>query len=375
MILEEKLKIYINEIKQSHSLTNRIKILLVSGKASFSSCGAKAIVDKLKNDYDFISFTDFSANPKLEDIEKGIELCRESKPDIVLAIGGGSTIDTAKIINFIAANDFGVKEYLANSSSFKINKPLPFIVAPTTAGTGSEVTHFAVLYVDGVKKSLAHQYLLTDYVILDYALTMDLPSAITASTAMDAFGQAIESYWSVASTSESDIYAKEAMQLCVKYIEQVVNNPTAESRQMMLEASNLSGKAINITMTTACHAISYSLSTEFGLAHGHAVAMTLAQVMELNYNVDKSNLNDSRGVDFVKSKIKDIWEIIGCSSSLEATEYFNNLMDNIYLSRSLREFNCTDTSLIADKVDLGRLANNPSKINYKDLNKLLKDFI
>ena len=149
------------------------------------------------------------------------------------------------------------------------------IAIPTTSGSGSEATHFAVVYVGGEKFSVAHPiYMLPNVVVLNPSLTYSMDSYQTALSGVDAFAQAMESYWSVNSTEESKKYSIEALELIIEHLPLAVNY-NDNSRDIMLHAANLAGKAINIAKTSGAHAISYVLTSKFNIPHGQAVALTL----------------------------------------------------------------------------------------------------
>src|SRR5690606_25840825 len=139
----------------------------------------------------------------------------------------------------------------------------PLLAVPTTAGTGSEATHFAVVYIDGVKHSLAHPLLRPDLVILDPLLTYAMPPGLTAATGLDALSQGIEALWAVGATTKSVGYAARAVELAAGALETAVIAPDRTARRAMMEAAHASGLAIDISKTTAPHALSYAISTDF----------------------------------------------------------------------------------------------------------------
>ncbi len=218
-------------------------------------------------------FTGFDANPVYEQVLEGVRLFRERGCDALVSVGGGSAIDIAKCIKLFAPMDSdGVSPRFVELP--RAYSPLPHIAIPTTAGTGSESTHFAVLYVDGVKNSISQPCLQPDAAVLDASLLVSLPEYQKKATLLDALCQAIESYWSVKSSPASRAYARAAIPL-------VVNNHEAylagslDACEKVLQAANLAGKAINLTTTTAAHAMSYKITSLYGAAHGHAVALCL----------------------------------------------------------------------------------------------------
>ena len=353
------------------------KIFLATGKKSYESSGAEEVLENLIEKYEVYHFNDFSGNPKIEDIEKGLSLYREFMCDTVIAIGGGSVIDTAKSINIIAAQDEDPVQLITGKAKI-VRKGKPLIVIPTTAGSGSEATHFAVVYIGKEKYSIAHEYILPDKVILDPQLTFRLTPEITATSGIDAFCQAVESYWSVNSNEESKRFSSEAIELILENLASAVNNPSEESRTNMLRASNLAGKAINISKTTAPHAISYSLTSYFGIPHGQAVSLTLGEFLVYNYEVSEKDLADPRGVEFVRRSINEVVERMGCKDVNEARSKIISFMKSIGLKTKLSEFNVgsnSDLRIIIDNVNLERLRNNPRAISGDNLKKILSNIL
>lgn len=355
----------IHEIMQKE---NAKKIFLVTGKTSFEKSGAKDRLDLS----DVTQFSDYEPNPKIEDIRQGIELFREQNCDVVLAIGGGSTIDVAKAINIIGSHAGDPEPYVKKEREFE-HRGKPFIAVPTTSGSGSEATHFAVIYINGKKYSLAHpEYLLPDYVLLDYTLTMSMPKNVTASSGMDAIAQATEAYWSVNSNDESREYSRRAILLALEHIQDAVNDPTAEARIGMQNAANLAGKAINITKTTAPHAASYALTTYHGIPHGHAVGLTLGEFFVFNEGVSEDDVWDERGCAAVQKAIGELVEIYGVKDAGEANLFLKRLMESIGLDTKLSSFGVTEANLqrLIDAVNFERLKNNPRRVQKEDLEEI-----
>ena len=317
----------------------------------------KALVFRGKKSYDFykdliekelaceiVYYSYFSTNPKEEEIKKSIELI-DKDFDIIIAIGGGSVIDFAK----------GYRYY--SKSSKKI------IAIPTTFGTGSEATQFAVIYVDGKKHSLDEKSILPEFAIVDSLFAKYNPKYLKACTAMDAYCQAIESYWSVKSNEESRAYAKKAIELCKNNIVEYVNTNSDDVAEKIAEASNLAGMAINISRTTAAHALSYAITTKYGVPHGHAVAYSIAALFDINMKISEKNITDSRGLDFVCARMEELKNII----TDDPIVYFAKLFNDIGL-----EFLQIDAEEVADSVNEQRLANNPRMLTKQDcINVLL----
>ena len=184
----------INNLSNILSKYNPRNIFLVTGRNSYEKSGAKKLIESILSGYRITYFYDFEVNPKLHDIEKGISIFNKNDCDFVIAVGGGSVIDVAKSINVLASNEGKPIDYIKTRRNIE-NKGKTLVAIPTTSGSGSEATRFAVVYIDKIKYSLEHDFLLSDYAIVDAQFTMNLPRSITASTGMDALCQAIESYW------------------------------------------------------------------------------------------------------------------------------------------------------------------------------------
>ncbi len=340
------------------------KALIFTGKKSFEKI-KRLVEPQLKNinvDY----YCDFSLNPKAEEVEEAIKKLN-SDYDIYIAIGGGSVIDFAKLYKFRVENNISIKEYF--ESKPQIIKQKKLIAIPTTAGTGSEVTKFAVVYINGIKYSIEDDYILPDYSIVDSQFLKDMPAEIKTPCALDAFSQAIEAFWSVNSTKKSDEYSKRAIILCKKYLQDYINNPNDINSEKMAEASNCAGKAINIAKTTASHALSYVLTSKYNLPHGHAVALSIAKLAKLNFNVNQDNINDKRGIEFVKNKMNDLFTALEIKPE-ECEEYFINLFKSTNTIYKLKELGINNISEVINFVDISRLNNNPTKLTKNELESL-----
>ena len=354
---------------------NPSSILLVTGKSSYFSSGAKGKIDLILKNHKTTHFDDFTTNPKVEDLKMGITVLKRNNCDLIIAIGGGSVIDIAKSINILSMHEQNPEDYI--TKKLNLERKGNFLIAiPTTSGTGSEATHFAVVYINKKKYSLAHkEWLLPDCVILDSSLTEGLPKSITAATGMDALCQATEAYWSVNSTEESKKYSRDAIKIILSNIENAVNKPTLESRESMMKAANLAGKAINIAKTTACHAISYPITSYFNVPHGHATGLTLGEMFLFNTKKTNNQCNDPRGKDYVETMMKSLIEIFNVDTSEQAKEKINHIMDCIGLKRSLSSLNISKEDhelIIRNGFNPERVKNNPLFLTEIDLREILQ---
>lgn len=356
-----------------HRITPR-NILLVTGKISYTSSGAEAILTKLLQPYQFYRFCEFEQNPRIADVERGLTLFQQQKFDAVIAVGGGSVLDVAKLINIFAAQNASPLDIIKHRENIQ-HHGVPLIAIPTTAGSGSEATHFAVVYIDKAKYSVAHKNILPDIAIVDPSLTHSMPARVTAVTGMDALSQAIEAFWSVNSTEQSKAYAREAIHLVIDNLENAVHAPSNESRYAMCKASHLAGGAINLSKTTAPHAMSYAMTSYFGVPHGHAVSLTLGEWLVYNSQVSDEDVVDSRGARYVRDAINELNELLGGYNAVALRDKMSNLMQRIGLETSLGELGITseaDYNLIVGSVNLERLANNPRRVTRAFVEELLR---
>lgn len=348
-------------------------ILLVTGKKSYETSRAKRLLTQQLAGYKVTRFSDFSTSPKVSDVKKGIRRFKKSGIDVVIAVGGGSVIDMAKSFAVLSQQVGTAKDYVLGKKIIK-NKGIPLIAIPTTAGSGSEATQFAVVYIGKTKYSLDSPYMLPSHAIVDPQFTYDLPASITATSGMDAFCQAVESYWSTRSSDTSKIYAKKAIKIILKNLETAVNNPTKKTRLSMSIASHLAGQAINISRTTACHAASYPITSFFKVPHGHAVALTLSSMLGYNAKVSENDLNDKRGLAYVKTTLQEINKLIGATSTRGAKQKINDLLDSVHLSRSLKSLGLKrkDIEIIVENgFNPQRVKNNPRQLTKESLRKIL----
>jgi len=346
-------------------------IFLVTGKDSFIHSGARDKIEPILNNYCYFRFFDFESNPKVEDIERGVYLFNKNKCDLIIAVGGGSVIDMAKLINVFHSE----KGKLDQAIISNITKGVvaPFVAIPTTSGTGSEATHFAVSYINKKKYSVVNNLLLPDTVLINPSFTFTVSPYLTAVTGLDAFAQAIESYWSVNSNNESLEYSKKAIKLLWENLPLAVNKNDEKAKENISWASHLAGKAINIAKTTAPHAISYPFTSYYNIPHGHAVALTLPSFLEFNYNITDNDCNDKRGYAFVKKNIEDLFILINTDSKNSKntlTEFILSLGIEINIKKLIGDN--FDTKIILDNINAERMKNNPRHVLLTFINNLLK---
>jgi alcohol dehydrogenase len=336
-------------------------------QASSAESKLRPCLDKLDR---VTVFSDFAPNPDIESVERAVTLSSEATYDAVIAVGGGTAIDIAKLVSCSMAS--GLDAVTTNATT--LDRTVSLITIPTTAGTGSEATHFAVLYIDGVKHSIAHPCLLPDACIIDADLLESLPASVAAHTGLDALCQSMESIWSVNATDESRAYAIEGLRLSMTHLLDAVTQPALSSRDGMARAAHLSGKAINIGKTTAPHAISYTLTSKFGIPHGLAVALTIGRCLEWNADVTEADCTDPGGPTHVKNAINTITDVLSCKLPGEASERIDQIIRSLDCSPRLGDYGLSagDLDGIARSVNVERLSNNPRRLTQHEIHDLLK---
>ncbi len=338
------------------------KILLVCG-SSFKHLSIKDFIESMN--VEIIRFSDFAPNPLYDDVCKGVTLFNSEKCDAILAIGGGSAIDVAKCIKLYCKMDPSVN-YLKQEC---FDSGIPLLTLPTTAGTGSESTRFAVIYFEGKKQSVTHQSIIPDYVILEPAVLKCLPVYQKKSTMLDALCQAIESWWSINSTEESKDYSKIAVKMIIENWKQYINDNTDVAAEKIMLAANYAGRAINITQTTAAHALSYKLTSIYNLPHGHAVAVSLPEVWDYMNN-HTSDCIDSRGPDYLKGIFSDISEALCCSNRVEAVVGFRKFLLELEMEYPTASDREAELKLLTESVNPIRLKNNPVALDSMTVRSL-----
>ena len=341
-----------------HTLDCR-KFLLVCG-GSFRRLPIAGYFETL--DIPYVTFTDFTPNPQYDEVCRGVEVYRANGCDAIVAIGGGSAMDVAKCIKLYAP----MMDDVCYLEQPYVDTGIPLIALPTTAGTGSESTRFAVIYHNGEKQSVHHDSILPDYAVLEPAVLYTLPDYQRKCTMMDALGQAIESYWSVAATEESRKLAAEAIRGIMRHWREYIFGEDAVAAMEILRASNLAGQAIHITTTTAPHAMSYKLTTFYGLPHGHAVALCLPRVWEYMLTCADASLT---------AVLDEIAACMGVASSQEAVALLDAMMGEMELGCPVAECRDEEIARLVAGVNVERLGNHPVPLSAEALRGLYEQIV
>jgi len=317
-----------------------------------------------------VVFDDFTSNPLYEDVCKGVDLFRAKKCDAIVAVGGGSTLDVAKCIKLFCNMD-SEQNYLTQEYR---DSGVPLIAIPTTAGTGSESTRYAVIYYEGKKQSVTHESIIPDYAILEASVLKTLPLYQKKCTMLDALCQGIESWWSVNSTEESKKFSKTAVKMIMRNKDAYIQDNTAEAAAKIMLAANYAGRAINITQTTAAHAMSYKLTSMYQLPHGHAVAVCLPEVWSYMTGHAEKCI-DERGAEYLCGIFNDISEALGCKNAVESICLFRSILAELDMKYPVAVEREAELELLTQSVNPIRLKNNPVSLDNSTIHELYERIV
>ena len=346
------------------------KILIICGEKSFKDSGAdKLFYNLFSNKKIEFYFKKFSTpnHVELQDIIKYIKIF---SPNLIIAVGGGSVLDYAKIANTLT-NSENLKDEIINST-YNIKKKFAKLVAiPTTAGSGAEVTSNAVIYIDKIKYSVEGKQLRPDYFFLIPDLVLAASNKIKSSAGFDAIAQAIESLISRRSNEKSKVFAERSLQLSLNYFLDHLDKPNYENTSAMCLAANLSGEAISISKTTAPHAVSYPFTALYNVSHGHAVSLTLNKFLKFNYK----NLSFAKCNFDLNDRFKILFDLTKTTNFETFDQYLLNLISNAKLENNFDKLGIdinNNYTKIVSSVNLTRLANNPVDLHPNDLKKIIQ---
>ena len=354
------------EYKELGDLFKKLNI-----KTLFLVCGRSFDNLKIKSYFDTITeslgikvvrFSGFKPNPLYESVVEGVRIFNENACDAVFAVGGGSGMDVAKCVKMFAKMPSD-KDYVLQSVE---PNEIPFIAMPTTAGSGSEATKYAIIYYKGKKLTVTHESCIPSAVIMDSSVLETLPLYQKKSTMLDALCHAIESFWSVKSTEESREYARKAISDVLQYKDSYLANEP-EGNEKMLWAAYTAGKAINITGTTAGHAMCYKLTGLYDFAHGHSAALGVSKLWA--YTIKHlDDCIDPRGKSYVCGMLSELAELFGCENAEQGAEKFQELLDLLELPKP--EAGENDLEILTKSVDPAKLNSNPVAINEQIIREL-----
>jgi len=276
---------------------------------------------------------DVPTEPLADEITHTLERYLKSPADLLIALGGGSVMDTVKLMGVLASRKYDISDLLSDPGI--AHKSVPTVMIPTTAGTGSEATPNAIVNVPErqLKVGIVSTEMIADYVILDPRMIASLPRAIAASTGIDALAHAIECYTSNIANPFSDMVSLEALRLIFDNIETSCDTADPAARNTMLLASFYAGVAITSAGTTAVHALSYPLGGKYRIPHGVSNAILLVPVMRFNEPYCRNRL--ARVCDAVRQDGSDRTEE---EKSVWVIDRMGQIVRNLDIPTSLKEF-------------------------------------
>lgn len=317
-----------------------------------------------------VIFNELPTEPTCEEAQKVIDDYKAAGADFLVAVGGGSVMDIAKLASIAATDDYGVRDLLENP--LRGVKKVKTLMIPTTAGTGSEATPNSIVAVPEkeLKVGIVNAQMIPDYVLLDPVMIKNLPLKIAASTGVDALAHAIECFTSKKATPFSNLFALEALDLIMNNIEKACLDPEAlEAKNAMMLAAFYAGTAITASGTTAVHALSYPLGGKYHIPHGVSNAMLLVPVMKFNEPVCRTLLAAAHdrvagNTTAVTEEEKSAWMI----------ERLGDIVKKLKIPTSLKDYGIGDKDLdvlVEAGMDVKRLlVNNMREVTREDARKL-----
>jgi alcohol dehydrogenase len=342
------------------------KVFIITGKKSFKKSNFCNLF--LKN-YKLSFFIHYKNNANYchaNELKKIIKKISRYNPDLILALGGGTVIDYAKMASIAWKNDNSTNIVFRNKNILKKNYLT--LIIPTTAGSGSEVTSFAAFYEKNKKFSLESSLLIPDYYFLVPELLLNSPRKVRAASGFDAISQSIESIFSKKSNNLSLNYSLKSLDYSLKNFLNFVNYPNVKNIAKMQLAANYSGKAINIAKTNMPHALSYFTSYYYNLLHGLAVSIFFINSIIFFYNSSKNKKS------ILIKKFRLLFKVMRIKNIEEFEAYFMKILLKSGINEDLfsykKKLNNNIDKLIFS-VNKERLNNSPFKINNKDLKNLI----
>ncbi|GAA0549608.1 hypothetical protein GCM10010172_34570 [Paractinoplanes ferrugineus] len=339
------------------------RVLVVHGRRSFRTGTAAAAVDDL--DAEVRDYGGVHPNPELRQVREAVALARDYGPDAVVGIGGGSAMDVAKCVAVLAQSPGDPGAYLLDPGAIAAHRAVALVQIPTISGSGSELTSFATVYAGRRKLSLDHPSALADHVLIDPDLTSTVPAPTAAASALDALAQAIESAWAVAATAESRRTAILALETLLPALDSATRHGSFADPWLRTELAHgaaLAGAAINITRTTAAHALSYALTARHGIAHGAAVGLHLRWLIGHNAAATDIDTRHPDGAEALRLLVADLRRRCLGAIGVPVEELIDRLLD----LHGLRNFRIPLRDW-RDDLSSGRAANNPRLVTPQDV--------
>ena len=343
------------------------RVLIISDPFLYKNGVAQAIGEAMKGKQ-VAYFSEIEPNPSCESVDAAAAVARAHGADYVVGLGGGSSMDVAKIVACLTTNEGSIYDYYSTGTKKLGHRATGLICIPTTAGTGSEVTNVGVFTnrATHVKMPMVNDEFWPDIAVIDPQLTVTLPAPVTASTGMDAFCHAIEAYWNRESVPLCDMLAMGAMKLILENIKAAYDRPDdMQARCAMSKASLIAGVAFSQTRTTGIHAASFPLTAEFGASHGTACSITLPAFMRVS----------SEGA---AAKMHRLATYLGYASAEDFADAVEKLMGSMKMPLRLHELGVTEADIphlteVALSAQIIHLT--PAEMNTETVGRLLRSIL
>ena len=310
----------INKLKKCLKEIIEKKIFIISGRNSYKKSGAKKILRPILKDKIYEEYFKVADFPTIEELEIIINKIKLFSPDLILAIGGGAVMDYAKIANcFIKSKN--LKKDIIDQKNYTFSKFSNLIAIPTTAGSGAEVTTNAVIYINNKKFSVENALIRPDNFFLIPDFIKKNNKNLKTSSGFDAIAQGVESLFSLKSNPESVKFALQSLKVSLKNFIPYVSSPNKSNSSRMLQAANLAGQAINISKTTAPHALSYPFTAYYKISHGHAVSLTFNEILKYNYQ----NLKNSLSSFDLNTRFQMLFKLTNTQNLKELDKFFMDI--------------------------------------------------
>ncbi len=312
------------------------KALVVTDKSLYDAHVTKKVTDELdKGNFNYSVYSDVKPNPTKKNVWDGLRACKEAEADVLVAVGGGSSIDTAKAISIIMTNPENEDIVSLEGAATTKNKGLPIIALPTTAGTAAEVTiNYVITDEDReVKMVCVDPHDIPIIAIIDTELMASMPKSIASSTGMDALTHAVEGYITKAHNTMSDMFHMEAIKLIFKYLPAAVNEKDEEAINKMGLAQYIAGMGFSNVGLGIVHSMAHQLGAVYDTPHGLANAILLPTVMRFNgevcyerfrdiliaLGVDAKDMNKEQVIDKFVEMIKELSKKVGITQTVKDT--------------------------------------------------------
>jgi alcohol dehydrogenase class IV len=354
------------------------RVLLVHGRRSFARCGVAAAVAAGSAGREVRRFTGFGPNPELEQVLAGVAVARALRPDVVVGIGGGSAMDVAKMIAVLADQDPSRLGPDVDLGAL-LHRPRisRLVLMPTTAGSGAELTRFATVYQHGRKRSLDHPGVRADLVLVDPDLVASVPGGVAVASGLDALCQAVESSWAVRATDESRRLAGAALTALLPALGAVAAGAGCgdpDRREALALGAALAGAAIDLTRTTAAHALSYPLTAGLGLPHGVAVALHLGWLADHHALVGADDCRHPDGPQAVAATVAGLRAQVEAATGMPLPALLSRLLTRAGQPPEIGALRLRESDWaapMAAELSSGRAGNSPRAVTPDDLRQHL----